>query len=133
MYFNAIPIDFYVVKSFICIKFGRDKLLMTPHICIDFRAKSVQGRIQSWAIIGQWGAPSPINFFFRPEGYSNKPNAQQLSRNIWEEVMLFLVSFISQVFDAFLTSFLDFDILVYFNAISVDFYAVKSFICINYV
>ena len=29
--------------------------------------------------------------------------------------------------------FLDLVILVYFNAISIDFYAVKSFICINFV
>ena len=29
--------------------------------------------------------------------------------------------------------FLDFDILVYFNAISIDFYAERSFICINFV
>ena len=29
--------------------------------------------------------------------------------------------------------FLDLVILVYFNAISIDFYAVKCFICINYV
>ena len=29
--------------------------------------------------------------------------------------------------------FLDFVILVYFNAISIDFYAVKSLICINFV
>ena len=29
--------------------------------------------------------------------------------------------------------FLDLVILVYFNAISVDFYSVKSFICINLV
>ena len=57
MYFNAIPIDFYVVKSFFCIKFGRDKVLMTPHICIDFWAKSVQGCIQGRAIKGQWGGP----------------------------------------------------------------------------
>ena len=32
------------------------------------------------------------------------------------------------VFDVFL----DFVILVYFNAISINFYAVKCFICINY-
>ena len=32
-------------------------------------------------------------------------------------------------FDAF-DVFLDFVILVYFNAISIDFYSVKSFICI---
>ena len=30
-------------------------------------------------------------------------------------------------------AFLDLDILVYFNAISVDFYSVKSFICISFV
>ena len=29
--------------------------------------------------------------------------------------------------------FLDLVILVYFNAISIDFYAVKSLICINFV
>ena len=41
--------------------------------------------------------------------------------------MLFLVSFGSQIFDVFL----DLVILVYFNAISIDFYAVKCFICIK--
>ena len=34
-----------------------------------------------------------------------------------------------RVFDVFL----DFVILVYFNAISIDIYVVKSFICINFV
>ena len=29
--------------------------------------------------------------------------------------------------------FFDFVILVYFNAISIEFYAVKTFICINFV
>ena len=29
--------------------------------------------------------------------------------------------------------FLDLVILVYFNAISIDFYVVKSFICLNFV
>ena len=48
---------------------------------------------------------------------------------MWEEVLLFLVSFGSQIFDVFL----DLVILVYFNAISIDFYSVKSFICINFV
>ena len=51
------------------------------------------------------GSPSSGNFFFRPEGYSNKPNAKQWSRNMWEEVLLFLVPFRIQIFDAFLTSF----------------------------
>ena len=34
-----------------------------------------QGRIQGGAKIGHMGSPSSRNFFFRPEGYSDKPNA----------------------------------------------------------
>ena len=33
------------------------------------------GADQGGAKIGQGGSPSSGNFFFRPEGYSNKPNA----------------------------------------------------------
>ena len=49
---------------------------------------------------------------------------------MWEEVLLFLVSFGSQILMRF-GVFLDF-ILVDFNAISIYFYEVKSFICINF-
>ena len=48
-------------------------------------------------------------------------------------MLLFLVSFGSQIFDTFLKSFFNFVIWVYFDAISIDFYAVKSFLCINFV
>ena len=53
---------------------------------------------------------------------------------MWEEVLLFF-GFHSEVkfFDAFFDVFLDLVILVYFNAISIDFYVVKSFICLNFV
>ena len=54
--------------------------------------------------IGHMGSPS-LSSFFRPEGYSNKPNAKQWSRSMWEEVLLFLVPFWSPILDAFLTSF----------------------------
>ena len=36
----------YRITRWIFTKLGRDKVLMTPHICIDFWAKSTQGRIQ---------------------------------------------------------------------------------------
>ena len=49
---------------------------------------------------------------------------------MWDEVLLYLVPFRSQTFDAFLTSFLDLVILPYLNAISIDFYAVK---CLTYI
>ena len=74
---------------------------MTPHICIDFWVKSAKGWIQGRAKKGHGGSTSPKNFFFKLEGYSNKPNAKQLSTSIWEEVLLFLVSFRSKIFDAF--------------------------------
>ena len=47
---------------------------------------------------------------------------------MWEEVLLFLVAFRSQIFDVFL----DLVIFVYFNAISIDFYAINNFICIYF-
>ena len=41
---------------------------------------------------------------------------------MWEEVLLILVSFRSQIVDVIL----DLVILVYYNAISIDFYEVNS-------
>ena len=52
---------------------------------------------------------------------------------MWEEVLLFLVPFRSQIFDTIFDVFLDLAIFAYFNAIFIDFYAVKSFICIYFV
>ena len=65
----------YRIVEWIFTKLGRDKVVMTPHICIDFWAKSAQGWIQGRAKIGHGGSPSPKNFFFRLEGYSKKRNA----------------------------------------------------------
>ena len=42
---------------------------------VIFSARSAQGRIQGGTKIGHRGSPSSNNFFFRPEGYINKPNA----------------------------------------------------------
>ena len=89
----------------ILMKLGTDEVLKVPYKCCCFSARSVQGRIQGGAKIGHRGSPSSRNFFFRPEGYSNKPNTKQWSRSMWEEVLLFLVLFWSQIFDVFLTFF----------------------------
>ena len=43
-------------------KHGKDKVFMTPHICIDFWAISAQGRIQPFKV--KKGS-SPKDFFFR--------------------------------------------------------------------
>ena len=54
---------------------------------------------------------------------------------MWDEVLLLLVPFRSQIFDAFrhLKLFRPIVILPYINAISVDFYAVKCLIYIYFV
>ena len=44
---------------------------------------------------------------------------------MWDEVLFFLVPFRSQFFYAFYDVFLILVILPYFNAISIDFYAVS--------
>ena len=98
---------------------------MVPHLCLGFSANSAHGWIQRGAKYGG-GVPSRNDFFFRLEGYSNKPNAWQWSKRILEEALLFLDPFWSQMFDVFL----DLVNLPYFNAISIDSYAVKCFICI---
>ena len=87
------------------MKLGMDEVLKVPYKCCCFLARSAQGRIQVGAKIGFGGSPSSKYFCFRPERYSNKPNAYQWSRSIWKEVLLFLVSSGSQIFDAFFTSF----------------------------
>ena len=46
---------YYRIVSWIFTKLGRDKVLMTPHICIDFWAKSAEGWIQGRAKIGHRG------------------------------------------------------------------------------
>ena len=75
------PLDYYIFDFFsrtawwILMKLGMDEVLKVPYKCCCFSARSVQGRIQGGAKIGHGGSASSGNFFFRPEGYSNKPNA----------------------------------------------------------
>ena len=73
-------VNFHIFNFFsrtawwILMKLGRDEVLMVPYKCCCFSARSTQGRIQGGAKIGQRGSPSSRIFFFRPEGYSDKPN-----------------------------------------------------------
>ena len=56
---------------------------------VVFRPDPPRGGSRAGAKIGHAGSPSSKNFFFRSEGYSNKPNAWQWSKNMWEEVCYF--------------------------------------------
>ena len=67
-YFNAISVDFYAVKCLhlFCVISMFVNGRMFGHICPG--ADPGQGKIGG-------GASSSKNFFFGPEGYSNKPNS----------------------------------------------------------
>ena len=165
--FNAISIDFYAVKSFICInlcnfhvykwenanskdlnawkilmnfylfievkkvggslvhvyvlehivslnyriawwiftKLGRDKVLMTPHICIDYWAKYAQGWIQDGAKIGPGGS-----LLQRTSSSDRKATATYWMHNsdleaFGKKYCYFWFHWGRQMFDAFWTSF----------------------------
>ena len=65
----------YRIALWIFTKHGRDKVLMTPHICIDSWARSVQGRIQGGAKIGPRGSLLQRTSSSDRKAYSNKLNA----------------------------------------------------------
>ena len=67
----------YRTDQWIFKKLGRDEVLMVPYKCCCFSAKSVPGRIQGGTKIGHRRVPFFNKLFFRPEGYSNKPNVKQ--------------------------------------------------------
>ena len=83
--------------------------------------------------IGQWGIPSPKDFFFRLEGYSNKPNIYGRDLKAYGKKRYYFwfhskVKFLTRLWRLFGLSH-----LVYFNAISIDLYVIRFFICISFV
>ena len=122
----------YRIVWWIFTKLGRDKVLMTPHIWIDFWAKCAQGWIQGRAKIGHGG---PL--LQRTSSSDWKATATSRMHSNYLEAFgkkccyfwFHSKSNFWRVFDVFL----DLVFLVYFNAISIDFYSIKSIICINFV
>ena len=80
-------------------KLGRDEVIMTLHVHLGFLARSAQRWIQGSTKIGQWGAPSPEDFFFRSECNSNKPNASLYPELKYCDCLLF--GLISQIWQAY--------------------------------
>ena len=68
---------YYRTAEWMFTKLGRHEVLMVPYKFCCLSARSIQGRIQGGAKIGQGGYLPLANFFFRPDGHSNKPNAQK--------------------------------------------------------
>ena len=116
------------------MKLGMDEVLKVPYKCCCFSARSAQGQIQGGAKFGNGG---PL--FERTSSSDRKATAKnQMHSNDLEAFGKKCCYFWFHSKVKFLTRFDDFFdfgdfILVYFIAISIDFYAGKSFICINFV
>ena len=78
-------------------KLVRDEVIKALHMGLGFSARSAQRWIQGGTKIGQRGAPSPKDFFFRSECNSNKPNASSYPELKYRDCLLFgLISQIGQ-------------------------------------
>ena len=97
-----------------------------------FSARSAQGRIQGGAKLGHGGPLLQRTSSYWKATATNRKDSSDLEA-CGKKCCYFWFHFRSQIFDAFFDVFLDLVILVYFNAISIDFYEVKSFICIIFV
>ena len=120
----------YRTDLWIFTKLGKDEVLMVPYKCYCFSARSVQGRIQGGAKIGHRGS-----LLQQTSSSDRKPTAtNRMHSNGLDPcgMKCCYLWFHSEV--KFLTRFWRlFVILLYFNAISVDFYSVKCLIYIYFV
>ena len=88
-------------------KLCRDEVLMVPYKCCCFWARSAQGRIQGWPKYVT-GVPFSKELLFQTGRLQQQ--TEFIAMILKHEgrstsVLLFLVPFRSQIFDAFLTSF----------------------------
>ena len=124
---------YYRTAEWMFMKLGRDEVLMVPYKCYCFSARSVKGRIQGGAKIGHGESPSSMNFLLQTGRLQQQTECiAMILKHVGRSVVTFgsiLKSNFWRVFDIFL----DFVILPYFNAISMDFYAVKCLIYIYFV
>ena len=79
-------------------KLGRDEVIMAQHMPLGFLTRSAKRWIQGGTKIGQWGAPSPKDFFFRSECNSNKPSASSYPELKYRNCLLF--GLISQIWQS---------------------------------
>ena len=107
------------------------EVLIVPYKCSCFSARSAQGRIQGGAKIGHGGPLQENSSSDQKDSATNRMHSNDLEA-CWKKCCYFW--FHSEV--EFLTRFdvfLDLVTLTYFNAFSVDFYAVKCLIYIYFV
>ena len=124
---------YYRTTQWIFTKLSRDEVLMVPYSCCCFSTRSVQGRIQGGAKIGH-GGPL-LQRTFSSDWKATATN--RMHSNDLEACGMLYCYFWFHSKVKFLTRFRHLFglivILPYFNAISVDCYALKRLIYIYFV
>ena len=117
------------------MKLDRDKALIVTHLCIGFSSNSTQGRIQGRAICQKL-----VNEEFLLQRTSSSDwKATAINRIYGSDLKAYRkkryyfwfhskVKFLTRLWRLFGLS-----LLVYFNAISIDLYAIRCFIYISFV
>ena len=134
-------VNFHIFNFFsrtawwILMNLGRDEVLMVPYKCCCFSARSAQGRIQGGAKIGQRGPllqeTSSSDWKATATNQMDNNHLEACGKKCYYFWFHSEVKFLTRFWRLFgLKSFLR--ILMQFLYI-VDFYAVKSFICIYFV
>ena len=115
---------YYRTAYWMFAKLGRHEVLMIPYKCCCFSARSVQGRIQGGAKVGHGGpllqqtSPSDWKAIATNRMHSNDLEAcGMLYCYFWFHSKVKFMTRFRHLFGLIV-------ILLYFNAISVDFYAV---------
>ena len=111
---------------------GRDEVLMVPYKCCCFSVRFAKGQIQGGAKIGHGGPllqeTSSSNRMATATNQMDSNDLKAYGKKCCYFWFHSEVKFLTR-FDVFL----DLVIFAYFNAIFIDFHAVKSFICIYFV
>ena len=107
------------------MKLGRDEVFMVPYKCCCFSARSAQGLIQGGAKIGHRGSPSSTNFFSDMKAAATNGMHSNYLHACAMKYFYFWFHSDVKFFTHFRHLFGLIVILPYFNAISVNFYAIK--------
>ena len=110
---------YYLTAWWIFMKLGRDEVLMVPHIYFGIWARSTQGWIKGGAKIGHGGPLLHKTSSDQKATATNQMNSNDLN-HVGTSVDVF-GSIRKSIFWRIFEVFLGLDILVSFNAISIDF------------
>ena len=118
---------YYRISWYTFTKLGTDKVPLTPHTHLYWLLGQIRSGVDPvWGQNKSQGVPFSKERIFQTGSLQQQNECIAIIKKHLGRSVVFLVSFGSQIFDTRVFDvFLDLVVLVYFNAISIDFYVVK--------